>query len=295
LTFSSKDINEIINEDLHLGCNNNLCLVAFKSYTQQIDPKRIRIVAQLKENNKFDLAPVSVRSSDIFPIGERNADHKTFNVKVAGNTLDIALSNNDAVERWQIFQERLFWESLLLTVAIELTIWSGYLWWQQTKLIEILLTDAIVLTVHAFSFPIVWYVFPSFRAFASNFERATALLWLGLSLCYGFLPFVLRSQQSTRAGGILAGSLLYWFGSVVVTAILGFFSGYGYSFPSATGLPMPFLTLASELFVVGYEAWIVYRLRQDSLSLKLVLKVSFAANAVSCLVGLVFFFTIFKY
>ncbi len=278
-----------------MGCNNNLCLVAFKSYTQQIDPNPFRLVAQLKESNKFDLAPGSVRSSDTFPIGDRNADRKTFNVKVVNNALDITLSNNDTVARWQIFQERLFWESLLLTVAIELTIWSGYLWWQQTMLIEILLTDASVLTVHAFSFPIVWYVFSSFRAFASNFERATALLWLGLSLCYGFLPFVLRSQQSTRAGGILAGSLLYWFGAVVVTAIFGFFSGYGYSFPSATGLPMPFLTLASELFVVGYEAWIVHRIRQDSLSLKLALKVSFAANAVSCLVGLAFFFTIFKY
>lgn len=284
-----KDPISHISNELQLDCHDNLCLLALNNYIRNIDPQKIRITAQIKDRHDLFLTSGKVRSSGIFALGDSKAARRTFDVKVNDRSLDITLRDREEIDRWQLFQERAFWESLLLTLSIELTIWSLYLWRRKAKLVEILLTGASLLVVHAFSFAIVWHVFPSFRPFASNLERAMALTWLLFSSCYGILPFSLKSQHMVRVGGILAGSILYWFIAIIITGIIGFFSGYGYSFPSASGLPIPLLTIASELFVVVYEAWIVQKMRSDILAFKPALTVSFVANAASCLAGLGFF------
>jgi hypothetical protein len=208
-----------------------------------------------------------------------------FTVKVAANTLEISPNPELKTAASPLFQN-LFSISLFLTLGIEASIWAGYLRWKQTAYREISATLLSVFIVHAFSFAIVWCSFPGFQHFADPFIRYAGLMWLFFSLLYGgILSLYVASAKKLRST-TLVGSISYWLGAVVVSTIAAALNGYGSPLPSASGLSEPIAILLSEIFVVIYEAWIIQRLRRDTLDFKTALRVSLVANIVSCAIGL---------
>jgi hypothetical protein len=266
---------------LNIDCADNLCLVSLSPFydKKELDPNQIRLSAQLEDR---------VYVSKIFPLGDQQSDK--FSVKVRDQILDISPNPKQKVTQSSLFQD-LFLVFLALTLGIELGIWAGYLRWRKVASAEIRLTIIGLLIVHAFSFPIVWFSFPGLEHFADDSNRYGGLTWLVFSIGYGMI-LSLHSIWAKRSFSkqVVIGSIAYWLGSAVFTFLVTGLSGYGSPVPSADGLSKPMTIFAAELFVVIYEAWIIQRLRQDTLAVPTALGISLAANTASCLIGLAWAF-----
>jgi hypothetical protein len=264
---------------LGLECADNLCLVSLSPFYdhKELNPNQLRFVAQLEDR---------VFLSEVFPLGSKDYGTDKFTVQAIDKTLQISPNPEQKVTKSSLFQD-LFIFFLLLTLGIELGIWAGYLRWQKAAPTEIPLIIGSVVIVHAFSFAIVWFSFPGLEHFAGDSSRYGGLTWLVLSIIYG----IILSLHSIRAKKpfskrVVIGSIAYWLGAAVFTLLVTGLSGYGSPVPAADGLSKPMAILLSELFVVGYEAWIVQRLRRDTLDFKTAVGVSLVANVASCLIGL---------
>ena len=149
------------------------------------------------------------------------------------------------------------------------------------------LTILSLLIAHGFSFPIVWFSASGLEPFASDSSRYGGLTWLVFSILYGIILAIhsiwAKNPCSSR---IVIGSIAYWLGAAVFTLLLTGVSGYGSPVPTADGLAQPMPTILSEVFIVGYEAWIVQRIRRDTLNFRTALSLSLVANTVSCVLGL---------
>jgi hypothetical protein len=264
---------------LHVECADNLCLVALSPFydKKELDPNQIRIIAQLDRR---------VSLSQIFPLGDREKQSDKFTVKVAEDTLEISPNAAEKVTDSPLFQN-LCLINLLLTLAIESSICAGYLRWCKASFVEIQATILAIFIVHAFSFAIVWFSFPGLQNFASQSQRYGGLTWLVASIGYGLIVsfYVSRSQKSLSRL-VVVGSIAYWLGAAFISVVISALFGYGNALPPAEGISEPIAILASEIFVVGYEAWIIQRLRRNNLDFKTALGLSLAANTASCIIGL---------
>jgi hypothetical protein len=262
---------------LNIDCADNLCLVSLSPFynKQELDPHQIRFIAQLADR---------VSISKVFPLGDKRSNK--FTVQVKDKILEISPHPEQKVTQSSLFQDlALFF--LLLTLGIELGIWAGYLRWRKVEFTEIRSTIICLLIVHCFSFPIVWFSFPGLEHFAGDSNRYGGLMWLVFAVFYGIMLSLhsLRAKQPFSKR-VVAGSIAYWLGAAVVTLIFTGLLCYGSPVPSADGLSEPLAIFSSELFVVGYEAWLMQRLRRDTLTLKTALGISLVANTASCLFGL---------
>ena len=263
---------------LSIDCADHLCLVALSPFydRKELDPQQLKFIAQLADR---------VFESKIFPLGDRSQSDR-FSFKAIDNTLEISSAPAEKITQSSLFQDlALFF--LLLTLAVELGIWAGYLRWQKVEFAEIRLTIIWLIFIHFFSFPIVWFTFPGLEHFASGSDRYGGLLWLGLAVFYGIILSLhsLRAKQPVSKR-VIGGSITYWLGAAVVTLIFTGVVSYGSPVPAAAGLSEPVAIFGSELFVVGYEAWLIQRLRRDTLTWKTALGISLAANTASYLLGL---------
>ncbi len=265
---------------LNVDCADRLCLISLSPFydARELDPSQIRLLAQLDNQ---------VYTSKVFPLKLQERDREgKFTVKPIGKTLDLSPSPEQTVIQSSLFQNlALFF--LVLTLGIELGIWAGYLRYQTAPSSEISLTIISLLIAHAFSFPIVWFSAPGLEPFASEGVRYGGLAWLVLSILYGIILSI-HSIRTKRpfSKRIVIGSIAYWLGATAFAILLAGLLGYGSPVPTAAGLGKPLPTLLSELFVVGYEAWIVQRIRRDTLNFKTALSLSLIANTVSYLLGL---------
>jgi hypothetical protein len=266
---------------LNIDCADNLCLVSLSPFydKKELDPNQIRFIAQLEDQ---------VYLSKVFPLNAQVA-HK-FSVKTQGRILDISVDYGKKITQSSLFQDLLL-VFLVLTLGIELGIWAGFLRWQKVGSPEISLIIIGLLIVHAFSFPIVWFSFPGLEHFAGDSSRYGGLTWLVFSIGYGMilsLHSIWAKQPFSKQ--VVIGSIAYWLGAAVFTFLVTGLSGYGSPVPSADGLSKPMAIFAAELFVVIYEAWIIQRLRQDTLAFPAALGISLAANMASCIIGLAWAF-----
>lgn len=265
---------------LQLDCANNLCLVALSPFydKKELDPTRVYFIAQLDKR---------VLRSRVLSLAGRQDGSGNFTVQVVANRLELVPNPSQTVTDSPLFQN-LFFIFLVLTVGIESIIWAGYLRWKQADLVEIQAILLSVLIVHSFSFGIVWFSFPGLQHFADRSLRYGGLTWLCCSILYGIiLSLYLKLAKNPLWRIATIGSMAYCFGAAFISVVFGALIGYGSPLPAAAGLSTPIAILASEIFVVGYEAWIIQRLRRDSLDFKTALLVSFIANTASCLIGLV--------
>ena len=265
---------------LNVDCADRLCLISLSPFydAQKLDPSQIRLLAQLDNQ---------VYVSKVFSLKSSAQDRETkFTVKAIDQTLELVPSPEQTVIQSSLFQNlALFF--LVLTLGIELGIWAGYLRYHQVQSAEIGLTIVSLLIANGFSFPIVWFSASGLAPFASDGSRYGGLTWLVLSILYGII-LSLHSiwAKNPFSSRIVIGSIAYWLGAAAFTLLLTGFSGYGSPVPTADGLAQPIPTILSEIFVVGYEAWIVQRIRRDTLNFRTALSLSLVANTVSCLLGL---------
>ena len=265
---------------LNVDCADRLCLISLSPFynAQELDPSQIRLLAQLDNQ---------VYVSKVLSLKSLAQNHETkFTVKAIDKTLELVPNPEQTVIQSSLFQNlALFF--LILTLGIELAIWAGYLRYQKAQSSEIRLTIISLLIAHAFSFPVVWFSASGLEPFASDGSRYGGLAWLVLSILYGII-LALHSiwAKNPCSSRIVIGSIAYWLGAAVFTMLLTGLSGYGSPVPTADGLAQPLPTILSEVFVVGYEAWIVQRIRRDTLNFKTALSLSLIANTVSCVLGL---------
>jgi hypothetical protein len=266
---------------LNIECADNLCLVSLSPFynKKELNPSQIRFIAQLADR---------VYLSKVFPLGEIQSNK--FTVQVKDKILEISPNSEEKVTQSSLFKD-LFLAFLALTLVIELGIWARYLQWRKVESTEIRLTITGLLIVHSFSFPIVWFSFPGLEHFAGDSSFFGGLTWLLLSILFGVilsLHSIWAKQSFSKK--VVVGSITYWLGAAFVTLIFTGLSAYGSPVPSAHGLSKPMAIFAAELFIIGYEAWIIQRFRRDTLVFKNALGLSFVANTASCILGLAWAF-----
>jgi hypothetical protein len=264
---------------LELDCADSLCLAALSPFydKKELDPDRLYFIAQLDDR---------VVKSNIFPLVIGKDSYDTFTAKIVGDRLEISRDPIGNNTNSPLFQS-IFLGSLFLTLGIESLVWGGYLRSKLATFNEISATIASVFIVHAFSFGIVWFSVTGLRNFAPDMMRAVGLSWLVLSLIYGgILSLYVRRAKVPLSPIAISGSIAYWWGASVMSSVVAFIFGYGSQIPSAFGVSEPIAILLAEIFVVGYEAWIIQRLRRDTLDFKSALLLSLVANSLSCTIGL---------
>jgi hypothetical protein len=284
LTGASKLIQS---KSLQLDCADNLCLAALSPFydIKELDPDRLYFIAQLDDR---------VVKSKIFPLTLSKESYNTFTATVIAERLEIARNPTENNVNSPLFQN-IFFGSLFLTLGIESLVWGGYLRRKQAVFDEISATILSVFIVHAFSFGIVWLSFVGLRNFAPDAIRFSGLGWLIFAIIYGcILSLHARRVKNPLSTTTIVGSIAYWIGAVFASLIVAFLFGYGSPLPSSFGVSEPIAILLSEIFVIGYEAWIIQTLRRDTLDFKISLLLSLVANTLSCAIGLVIAFLLPK-
>jgi hypothetical protein len=149
----------------------------------------------------------------------------------------------------------------------------------------------IVLLVNLVSLPVVWFFFPSMGRFqlAGNQNRGVMVFFLALVFT-ALLAGIYHSEGKTR-GWLIA--LM-----VISLALIGFCSpiilsftnayGFGDYVVNVQGLSPTAIIIASEIFAVAYEGFMMMVMSKKSIPVKLIWITSLLMNAASFIAGLIF-------
>ncbi len=261
---------------LPFECRSQHCLVGITSRF----PQQFKLVAQV--NNR-------VAQSQVIKTETLNIDYNTpSSVRVtAGNGGD-GLTVTAAAQKPNFGLPQNFGPAFLLTLITEVLIGLVFLLAFKKPPLPLLLLIGLM---QALSFPVVWFFFPSLQAWQMPNNRFLGLLLLGVAVLFGGLLVWMRraTKRNTRVLSIVALVV-----AVPITVVCLFFgliiAGYGFSqFPTAAGLPYPFMLVGAEAFAVIYEATLIFLLSNRSLSLKQSGLMSLTANTMSFGLGLLLF------
>jgi hypothetical protein len=267
----------ILSAPHRFDCVQNTCLYAESQFSQRSTGPYYKLIAQLGDRSK---------TTPAFPLDIQNplaGYPKRLRVTVGQSDLVITPDRTPMKPtRWEMFGI-----ALGLTETTELILAALCLWTlkiERNLSIKILVSIAFI---NLLTFPVVWFFFPALQPF----QYTTARVFGVLSLCVaiGFSIFLAGRVEVTLK--TLQKVFFVWLFSLPVVLAIGFvvavFLGYGESLPPASGIPSLITLPASEIFAVGWEAWLIHRLSQKRLIFAQVLSLSFVMNMVSLILGLV--------
>jgi hypothetical protein len=258
-------------------CVQNTCLYAESQFSPRSTGPYYKLIAQFDDRS---------RTTSAFPLDLQNplaGYPKRLSVTVRPTDLMIALDRTPLKPtRWEIFSI-----ALGLTQTTEL-IMAGFCLWgfKIERELSIKILGSIVF-INLLTFPVVWFFFPALQPFQYTTTRVFGVL--SLMIAIGFSIFLSKRSEVTLK--TLQRVFLVWLFSLPVGLAIGFivalFLGYGESLPPVFGIPSLITLPASEVFAVGWEAWLIHRLSQKRLIFAQVLSLSLVMNMVSLILGLV--------
>jgi len=178
----------------------------------------------------------------------------------------------------------------LISVLIEMAVAGLILWiWKKEWTLTIKKGVWIVLFANLLSYPITWYLIPSFGRFA--FESSRQLGFIGAIAVVVILLIALwinKNRDRIKKWIIISAVLLLPLIFLVFT-IAEFLLFYGNSTRNISGLPPAMITALAETFAVSFETLIIYIFCKENVPLKQALLLSLATNAVSFGVSLILY------
>ncbi|KAM3099219.1 hypothetical protein ACKFKF_15555 [Phormidesmis sp. 146-12] len=266
----------ILSAPHRFDCVQNTCLYAESQFSQRSTGPYYKLVAQFDDRTK---------TTPAFPLDLQNplvGYPKRLSVTVQPDDLTIEVDRAPMKPtRWEMFGI-----ALGLTQIAELSLAALCLWRLKIERLVMRILVAIAF-INLLTFPVVWFFFPALQPFQYTTTRVFGVL--SLLIAIGFSIFLAtRSEITIRT---LQKVFLVWLLSLPVVLAIGFvvaiFLGYGESLPPAMGVPSLITLPASEIFAVGWEAWLIDRLSQKRLIFAQVLTLSLLMNLVSLILGLV--------
>jgi hypothetical protein len=269
---------EPVLENSLLACSQALCLA--RSY--DFPAGAYRLVAQIN-GKSYTSGPV-----ELFRGEAPGYNTLAYRVTVSDRGLSLEFEPDFVQPDFNPYRAN-FFQALLLTLAIELSIAFLYLWfvlrWRGAALglplFLVFLADLVTL-------PLVWYFFPTLKPFTPFAGRFLGLFWLacaGIFTLVAYAVFVLlkgRQRWFILAGIVVLLLVAIPFCSLVIGYTIGYPNAYKI-YP--TGLPGIWSLVIAEIFAWLYEAFFVYFISRKTVPLKHALLLSLLMNLASYLAG----------
>ncbi len=184
----------------------------------------------------------------------------------------------------------LLW-SMALTFVVEIAVAGVGLWrLRREETGELSRRLLMVGLINILSYPLVWVVFPSWTQFQSQSYRTFSIYLTAAVLLYAAALMWIYSPARPRLGWKIALTALSLPLTLVILLVIAFVASYGNSRLAVPGMSYPLMLLVAEVFVVLFEAALIFMLSHKTIPLKHAVVVSLCMNLVSALAGLVIFF-----
>lgn len=257
-------------------CAEALCLYVEPPLNVRSGEPYFKLTAQFSDRVQSS-APFSTNfRSSIAGYGNRHLI-----VNVQPRSLLVRRDTKMKPSRWEMFGS-----AIALTLISEVLVAALVL--QVLKFSRSALIKPLVLIelINLLTFPIVWFFFPSLQSFQ---YISTRVFGASSVLIAGIFGAVLIKQESISSKALLK-IFTAWVLAIPVVLVIAFVAAfilsYGEVLPSAIGLTSSTTFIASALFAVGCEAWLLSRCSENRLTLKQAGWLSLIINAVSLMVGL---------
>jgi len=258
-------------------CVQNVCLYAESQFSQRSTGPYYKLIAQFDDRSK---------TTPAFPLDMQNplaGYPKRLRVTVQQTDLAIAVDRTPLKPtRWEMFSIALGLTEVTELIVAVLCLWGFRI--ERSLSIKILVSIAFI---NLLTFPVVWFFFPALQPFQYTTTRVFGVL--SLCIAIGFNIFLTNRSEMTLK--TLQKVFFVWLFSLPVVLAIGFvvalFLGYGESLPPVFGIPSLITLPASEVFAVGWEAWLIHRLSQKRLLFAQVFGLSLLMNGASLILGLV--------
>lgn len=281
-------------------CADNRCLLINKVDTFPIDQLEMEEYSKEQTNRWFQLIGqfsdrLRISSPKLKNSQEKNASFSYsafWQVQVTKDSLELVLDKdgqfNFIFSPLKEFARQMFYSGWLLTIASEVFIASIFLWRHKLSRQDILRILITIAMVNLFSYPVVWFFFPSLEPFQVLLEKYLGISFLVVALLYGVIIYTRRNDSSKK---IILLSLLTFIMLNTSGGFIAIWFGYGDRFPSVQGIPYRWTMPISEIFAVIYEAWVIATLSSGQWSLRQSVVLSLLTNLTSLVLGLIFFGT----
>lgn len=259
-------------------CAEHTCLYKGASLDDPPLAPYFKLVGQLKNRVRSSQAFITDFRSAIAGYADRHLLVKTLNEEL------LVLPDRQAMKpsRWEVFSR-----ALAITEISELAIAAIFFSWRKcTREFTTRMLTAVAL-INLFTFPVVWFFFPSLQPFQYLATRVFGATSLIVAIVFGVALIRLKTINPKTLIRIFTVWTISLPIVLAIAGVIAFFVSYGESFPSSGGVPSWLTLPASEVFAIVTEAWLLFRLSQNDLSLLQATLVSIFMNGVSLGLGMV--------
>ena len=267
----------ILSAPHRFDCASDACLFVEPSFSPRSSGPYYKLIAQFSDRVRTSEAVVLTIKNDLAGYAARN-----LRVKVQVNDLAIVPDTNPMKpSRWEVFGN-----ALALTEISELAVATLWLWRMNVEKQQAGKGLVAIAFVNLLTFPVVWFFFPALQPFQYSASRVFGVMILGVAGLFGVLlasrPIVtLKTLRTMFIGWLLSLPTAF-----VIGIIFAFILGYGESLPPVIGVSSLITLPASEIFAVVFEAWLIYRSNQESISRRQASLLSLTMNVSSMILGL---------
>ncbi|NDJ16019.1 hypothetical protein [Myxacorys almedinensis] len=134
-----------------------------------------------------------------------------------------------------------------------------------TQTFTVRVLSAIAL-INLFTFPVVWFFFPSLQPFEYRATRVLGATSLLIAIAFS----AALARMKTTSLNVLIRIFTIWVIALPIALVIGFIAaflvGYGESFPASAGIPRWVTLPVSGGVAIAAEAWLLARLSHPHLS-----------------------------
>ncbi len=268
-------------------CAEHTCLYKGVSLSDPPLAPYLKLVGQFQNRARSSQAFITDFRSPIAGYADRHLLVKTLDEEL------VVLPDRQAMKpsRWEVFGR-----ALAITEISELAIlWSlatpiaavFFGWRKCTREFTTRMLTAVAL-VNLFTFPVVWFFFPSLQPFQYLATRVFGATSLIIAIAFSVALIRLKTINPKTLIRIFTIWLISSPLVIAMAGVIAFWVSYGESFPSSAGIPSWLTLPASEVFAIVTEAWLLLRLSQHHLSLAQASLISVLMNGVSFGLGIAF-------
>ncbi|MBN2005934.1 MAG: hypothetical protein JXA21_21430 [Anaerolineae bacterium] len=263
-----------------LECAGNRCvLTIYGGYS--LSTKYFKLIAQYSDRVRSSAATV-------WTWGEWNDPALSWTVQVRETDLTLAEKVESGGRTLEIPD---LLQSMALTFVTELVVAGVGLWLLRKAEIEKLSGRLLMVgLINILSYPLVWIVFPFWTQFQNQSLRTFSVYLTAAILLYVVALVWVYSPARPKVGWKIALTALSLPFTLVMLFAVMFVASYGNYRLAVPGMSYPVMVLVAEVFVVAFEATLIFVLSRKTVPLKHAVIVSLSMNLASFLAGLVVFF-----
>lgn len=142
-----------------------------------------------------------------------------------------------------------------------------------------------VVWANILSYPVAWLTIPSFSRFQADYYRKIGMIFLVVVAILTLVSFWFARNRDKPKKGIIIASIFIVPICAVIVLVGVFMVSYGNYDISLSGLSPATVIILAEVFAVVFEAFLLYELPENKITLVQAALLSLVMNAVSAILG----------